>query len=158
MRQREQYPLRGGGANDHSILRRRDHQAGFTLVEMLVVLAIIGLIMGLVGPRVLSSLANAKVKTAHIQIESLSSALDVFYLDNGRYPSTEEGLAALVNRPVDAAAWNGPYLKGAAVPNDPWGHPYSYRAPGEKAPYDLGSMGPAGQDAAHITRSADSVD
>src|SRR6202163_1730317 len=102
----------------------RRGERGFTLVEILVVITIIGLIMGLVGPRVLNYLGESKVKAAKIQIESFASALDLFYLDAGRYPSSAEGLAALVQRPGATQSWNGPYLKGAAVPNDPWGHPY----------------------------------
>jgi general secretion pathway protein G len=86
------------------------------------------------------------VKAAKIQIESFSSALDLYYLDAGRYPSSSEGLAALAQRPGGAAAWNGPYLKGAAVPNDPWGHPYLYRSPGEHGPYDIVSYGADGQE------------
>src|ERR1700723_2257084 len=101
-------------------------QAGFTLVEMLVVITIIGLIMALVGPRVLGYLGESKVKAAKIQIESFSAALDLFYLDNGRYPASNEGLAALVQRPGSAAIWNGPYLRTGAVPLAPWGHPYIY--------------------------------
>src|SRR5215467_14514169 len=99
---------------------RRHSQRGFTLVEMLVVITIIGLIMGLVGPRVLTYLGESKVKAAKIQMQSFSSALDLFNLDTGRYPSTAEGLTALVRRTPGVAAWNGPYLKGGVVPNDPW--------------------------------------
>src|SRR6202040_635041 len=106
----------------------RRGEAGFTLVEILVVITIIGLIMAIVGPRVLNYLGEAKVKAAKIQIESFGSALDLFYLDAGRYPSSSEGLAALAQRPGGATAWNGPYLKGGVVPKDPWGHPYIYRA------------------------------
>ena len=95
---------------------RRGGEHGFTLVEMLVVITIIGLIMALVGPRVLNYLSESKVKTARIQIESFSSALDLFYLDNGRYPSSSEGLPALVQRPANSLSWNGPYLKTASVP------------------------------------------
>src|SRR5260221_8326603 len=91
--------------------RRRRSQAGFTLVEILVVITIIGLIMALVGPRVVNYLAESKVKAAKIQVESFSSALDLFYLDAGRYPSTSEGLASLAQRPGSVAAWNGPYLR-----------------------------------------------
>lgn len=118
--------------------------AGFTLVEMLVVLAIIGLLVSLVAPRVLGILSDAKVKAAHIQIESFKNALDLYYLDEGRYPTTSEGLAALAVRPADdAEAWNGPYLKGGAVPPDPWNNPYVYRSPGEMGrPYDIISTGP----------------
>ena len=125
---------------------RRGGQAGFTLVEMLVVITIIGLIMGLVGPRVLGYLSESKVKTAKIQIESLSAALDLFYLDNGRYPAGNEGLAALVQRPASATAWNGPYIKTGAVPADPWGHPYVYKVPGDHAAYEIASYGSAGQE------------
>jgi len=121
-------------------------EAGFTLVEMLVVIAIIGLIMGLIGPRVLNYLSESKVKAAKIQIQSFASALDLFYLDAGRFPSTSEGLAALVRQTPGVAAWNGPYLKGGTVPNDPWNHSYVYRAPGERGPYDIMSYGADGQE------------
>ena len=126
--------------------RRRAGEEGFTLVEMLVVITIIGLIMGLIGPRVLNYLNESKVKAARIQLQSFSSALDLFYLDAGRYPSTAEGLSALVQRAPGVAAWNGPYLKGGNVPNDPWNHPYVYRAPGERGPYDIMSYGSDGQE------------
>src|SRR5262249_8370998 len=95
-------------------------KAGFTLVEMLVVLVIISLVLGLVGPRVLGYLGESRVKTARLQIESFSSALDLFYLDTGRYPTSAEGLNALVQAPSGVQIWNGPYLKGARVPTDPW--------------------------------------
>jgi general secretion pathway protein G len=124
---------------------RRDGEAGFTLVEMLVVITIIGLIMALVGPRVLNYLSESKVKTARIQIESFSQALDLFYLDNGRYPTSSEGLSALVQRPGDAGSWNGPYIKTSTVPTDPWGRPYLYRAPADHAPYEISSYGSTGQ-------------
>lgn len=126
--------------------RQKVGQEGFTLVEMLVVITIIGLIMGLIGPRVLNYLSESKVKAAKIQLQSFSSALDLFYLDAGRFPSTAEGLAALVQPTPGVAAWNGPYLKGGNVPNDPWSHPYLYRAPGEHGPYDILSYGSDGQE------------
>lgn len=119
----------------------RAAEAGFTLVEMLVVITIIGLVMALVGPRVLSYLSDSKVKTAKIQIESFEAALDLYYLDNGSYPAANEGLKALVQRPVSASAWNGPYLRTGAVPDDPWGHPYIYKAPGDHGPYEIDSYG-----------------
>jgi general secretion pathway protein G len=121
-------------------------ERGFTLVEILVVITIIGLIMALVGPRVINYLGEAKVKAAKIQIASFSSALDLYYLDAGRYPSSSEGLGALAQRPGGAATWNGPYLKGSVVPNDPWGHPYLYRSPGEHGAYDIVSYGSDGQE------------
>jgi general secretion pathway protein G len=127
---------------------RREAERGFTLVEMLVVITIIGLIMALVGPRVLNYLSESKVKAARIQIESFSSALDLFYLDNGRYPSSSEGLPALVQRPANSLAWNGPYLKTSSVPADPWGRPYKYRSPADHAPYEITSAGPSGEAAA----------
>jgi general secretion pathway protein G len=124
----------------------RQGERGFTLVEMLVVITIIGLIMGLIGPRVLNYLSESKVKAAKIQMQSFSSALDLFNLDTGRYPSTAEGLAALVRRTPGVEAWNGPYLRGGNVPNDPWNHPYIYRAPGEHGAYDIKSLGSDGQE------------
>ena len=124
----------------------RHGERGFTLVEILVVITIIGLIMGLVGPRVLNYLTESKAKAAKIQIESFSSALDLYFLDNGRYPSSSEGLTALVQRPGSTMTWNGPYLKGAVVPNDPWGNPYQYRAPGQHGTYDITSYGADGQE------------
>jgi general secretion pathway protein G len=123
---------------------------------MLVVLAIIGMIVGLVGPRVLNYLSESKVKTAQIQMENIASALDLFYLDAGRYPTSEEGLAALVRAPGSTSAWNGPYLKSNAAPKDPWGHDYIYRAPGQNGPYDIGSLGPDGKNggATALSRTA----
>jgi general secretion pathway protein G len=119
----------------------RQGEAGFTLVEMLVVITIIGLVVALVGPRVLGYLADSKIRTAKIQIESFSAALDLYYLDNGAYPASNEGLTALVQRPSSAPAWNGPYLRTGWVPNDPWGHPYIYKVPGDHAPYEVDSYG-----------------
>jgi general secretion pathway protein G len=127
-------------------VRSPAYQAGFTLVEMLVVLTIIALILGLVGPRVLSYLGESRVKTAKLQIESFGSALDLFYLDAGRYPITSEGLNALVQRPTGVDVWNGPYVKGGKVPSDPWGNPYQYRSPVESAPYEIVSYGSDGRE------------
>jgi general secretion pathway protein G len=125
---------------------RRRSERGYTLIEILVVISIIGLIMALVGPRVLNYLTESKVKTARIQIQSFASALDLFYLDAGRYPTSAEGLAVLVRPTAGITAWNGPYLKGGVVPNDPWGKPYVYRSPGEHGAYDVVSFGSDGQE------------
>jgi general secretion pathway protein G len=133
--------------------RRRHGERGFTLVEILVVITIIGLIMGLVGPRVLNYLTESKAKAAKIQIESFSSALDLYFLDNGRYPSSSEGLGALVQRPGSVMSWNGPYLKGSLVPNDPWGNAYIYRSPGQHGTYDIMSYGADGQEGGTGTAS-----
>jgi general secretion pathway protein G len=125
---------------------RRRGEGGFTLIEILVVITIIALIMSLVGPRVLNYLGESKVKAAKIQIQSFGSALDLFNLDTGRYPNSAEGLTALVQNPGSIPAWNGPYLKGGVVPNDPWGKTYVYRSPGEHGPYDIMSYGSDGQE------------
>ena len=117
---------------------------GFTLVELLVVLAILGLLVGLVGPQVMKHLGRAKGQTATLQIADLSAALDAFYLDVGRYPTTDEGLLALVQTPATAVGWNGPYLKKKSVPKDPWAHDYVYQAPATAVPYDLLSFGADG--------------
>jgi general secretion pathway protein G len=121
-------------------------RAGFTLVEMLVVLVIIGLIMGLVGPRVLSYLSDSRVKAARLQIESFSNSLDLFYVDTGRYPTTQEGLGALLERPTEVDRWSGPYMRSNSVPNDPWGNAYVYQSPGSHGAYDLMSYGPKGRE------------
>jgi general secretion pathway protein G len=126
------------------LAKRRQGERGFTLVELLVVITIITLIMGIVGPRVLNYLTESKAKAAKIQIESFSSALDLFFLDTGRYPNSSEGLAALVQRPGSINAWNGPYLKGGLVPTDPWGNAYVYRSPGQHGAYDILSYGSDG--------------
>ena len=126
--------------------RRRQDERGFTLVELLVVITIITLIMGIVGPRVLNYLTESKAKAAKIQIESFASALDLFFLDTGRYPVASEGLGALVQRPTTISAWNGPYLKGGVVPLDPWGNPYLYRVPGQHGTYDIISYGADGHE------------
>ena len=111
------------------------------MIELLVVLVILGLLGGIVGPRLLKHVGQAKTDTAALQIEDLSAALDVYMLEIGRYPSTEQGLAALVVAPSDEEKWNGPYLRKAKVPDDPWGQPFHYRSPGEHGDYDLFSYG-----------------
>jgi general secretion pathway protein G len=114
---------------------------GFTLIELLVVLVILGLLAGLVGPQVLKHLGKANTDTARLQIENLSTTLDAYRLEVGRYPTTAEGLQALVQAPPGATRWNGPYLKKSTIPKDPWGNDYQYRAPGQHGPVDLYSLG-----------------
>jgi general secretion pathway protein G len=119
--------------------------AGFTLLELLVVIVIIGLLAAYVGPKYFSQLGKSEVTIAKAQIEAFEKSLDTYRLDVGRYPTSEEGLAALLAAPASAGAkWNGPYLK-KGVPPDPWGHPYQYRAPGSKGEYDILSLGKDGQ-------------
>jgi general secretion pathway protein G len=122
----------------------RATQRGFTLLELLVVMVIIGLLAGYVGPRYFSQIGKSEVKAARAQMDALEKSLDQYRLDNGRYPTTEEGLKALVERPATAPKWAGPYLK-KAVPPDPWDRAYLYRAPGEHGEYDLSSLGKDGQ-------------
>jgi len=124
----------------------RRAQDGFTLVELLVVLVILGLIAAFAAPQVLKYVGGAKSDSAKIQIERLSGVLDLYRLEVGRYPSQEEGLEALMEKPSDAEAWNGPYLKKSDALTDPWGRPYEYRVPGEHGDFDLYSLGADGQD------------
>lgn len=117
---------------------------GFTLLELLVVMVIIGLLAGYVGPRLFAQIGRSEVKIARAQIDGLQKALDQYRLDTGRYPSTSQGLAALRVRPVDEPKWAGPYLT-KAVPKDPWGHDYIYRSPGEHGEFDLSTPGRDGR-------------
>jgi len=124
----------------HSSARPR----GFTLLELLVVMVIIGLLAGYVGPKFFGQIGKSEVKAARAQIDALTKALDQYRLDVGRYPSTEQGLAVLVTRPADEPKWSGPYLS-KALPKDPWGNDYQYRSPGEHGEYDLLSFGKDGR-------------
>lgn len=114
---------------------------GFTLLELLVVLVILGLLASLVGPQVLNQLGSSKTKSAKLQIEEYSAALDLYRLEVGRYPSSQEGLKALIEKPSSARNWNGPYLRKKVIRQDPWGHDYLYRQPGEHGDFDLYSLG-----------------
>jgi general secretion pathway protein G len=120
---------------------RRRREAGFTLIELLVVLVILGLLAALAGPRVIGYLGGAKTDTAELQVKNFKSALDLYRLDTGVYPTTQQGLTSLVRNPGNAPGWKGPYVDSPAVPLDPWGNAYQYKAPGEHGPYDLFSLG-----------------
>ncbi len=122
-------------------VRWTNPSAGYTLVEVLVVLGIIAMLTAVVGPRLLTYFGEAKVDTAKLQINQLSSAVELYYLDTGGYPSAEAGLSALVSKPAGAARWSGPYLKKADGLIDPWGRPYIYRSPGEHGDFDILSLG-----------------
>lgn len=142
-------------ASVHTRCAARLAQRGFTLLELLIVLVILGLLIGYVAPNYFQQEDKSKVKTARAQIKALEDALDQYRLDVGRYPTTEQGLAALTVQPQGEGRWQGPYLK-KAVPADPWGNPYQYRSPGEHGEVDLLSFGkdgkPGGTDlAADIT-------
>ena len=118
---------------------------GFTLLELLVVIVIIGLLAAYVGPKYFSQLGKSEVTVAKAQIEAFDKSLDTYRLDVGRYPTAEEGLGALMTAPPSAGTkWNGPYLK-KGVPQDPWGRVYQYRSPGSKAEYEILSLGKDGQ-------------
>lgn len=122
-------------------LKLTNKQYGFTLIELLVVLVILGLLAGLVGPQVLRYAGSAKSDTARLQIEELGAGLDLYHLEVGRYPTSNEGLKALVEKPAGVSVWNGPYLKKKRIPSDPWNNEYHYISPGEQGPYDLYSLG-----------------
>lgn len=135
---------RAAGSLAQPALGQAGRSRGFTLLELLVVMVILGLLAGYVGPKYFSQIGKSEVKTARTQIEAIAKALDQYRLDTGRYPTTEQGLAALNARPGNEPKWDGPYLS-KALPNDPWGRAYQYRSPGEQGEYDLFSFGRDGQ-------------
>jgi general secretion pathway protein G len=130
-----------------SFIRRQvsEGEAGFTLLELLVVIVILGLLIGLVAPAVLRQLGHAQDSIAAQSIQRIGAVLDLYKLDVGTYPTTDDGLQALISQPADAQSWSGPYLKSSALPLDPWGHPYLYQAPSSRPglDYDLCSLGSA---------------
>jgi general secretion pathway protein G len=119
-------------------------ERGLTLIELLVVLVILGLLAGVIGPQVMKHIGTSKSRTAHVQIEELSTALEAYRLENDAYPNTAQGLVALVQRPASAERWNGPYLRKQVLPKDPWGRDYRYRSPGQHGAFDLYSLGADG--------------
>lgn len=136
----------------HSIRPLRSPQrptprdGGFSLLELLVYITILGLLIGMVGPALMRQLGSARTAVAHQSIERLTSVLDMYKLDVGSYPTTDQGLEALLQQPTDVSNWNGPYLKGDKPPLDAWNHPYVYREPSTRPghDYDLCSKGPSG--------------
>lgn len=148
-------PVGGGDGGVRVVARRLRHASGFTLLELLVVMVIIGLLAAYVAPRYFSQVGKSEVRAAQAQISALTSALNTYRLDVGQYPTDEQGLAALTARPAGAAKWDGPYLQ-KSVPADPWGRPYLYKSPGVHGEFDLYSHGKDGQaggtgDAADVT-------
>jgi general secretion pathway protein G len=122
-------------------LRRRRDDGGFTLLELLVVLAIMGLLAAIIAPQVLKYLGSSRTQTAKVQIQNVVAALELYRLDVGRYPTQDEGLNAVLVAPPTAAGWNGPYLQRSAALTDPWGQPYLYRNPGKHGEIDVYSLG-----------------
>ncbi|MFO7553082.1 MAG: type II secretion system major pseudopilin GspG [Haliea sp.] len=122
------------------------HWRGFTLIELMVVLAILGLLAGLVGPQVMKHLDASKSRAARLQVDDLVAALDLYRMENGHYPTQEQGLLALIEAPSGAENWNGPYLRKRDLPQDPWGQHYQYRVPGTAGPYDLYTLGADNQE------------
>jgi general secretion pathway protein G len=122
------------------------NEDGFTLVELLVVLVILALLASIIGPRVVGYLSSSRSKSAKVQVENLVTSLELFHIDVGRYPNTAEGLKSLVEVNTSIPGWNGPYLRKAEIPNDPWGRPYLYEGSVENAPFELYSLGRDGKE------------
>ena len=137
--------IEGDAAQEPERAKRR-RTRGFTLLELLVVLVILGLLAAVAVPQVLNYLGGARTDAAGLQVQQLSATLDLYRLDAGRYPNQDEGLDALLVRPSDAKAWNGPYVKKEEMLVDPWGNRFIYRFPGEHGAYDLFSLGADGEE------------
>ena len=125
-------------------MKKNKKNAGFTLLELLVVLAILGLLAAIVGPQVIKYLGSSKTQTASVQVKNIAASLQLFRLDAGRYPTNEEGLNALIKAPPSVPIWNGPYLPDASAISDPWGKPYQMLAPGKNSDVDVFSYGSDG--------------
>ena len=128
---------------NHRSIRKNDHQKGFSLIELLIVMVILGLLAALVGPRMFGKVDKSKQKAAKTQIALFETSLDMYRLDMGKYPTTEQGLKALRTKPEEADTWDGPYIP-KDIPLDPWGHEYLYKSPGDNGDYDIISMGADG--------------
>jgi general secretion pathway protein G len=124
----------------------RARERGMTLIEILVVLVLIGIVLGIVGGNFIGKGEKAKADAAKIEIGQIAQTLDLYKLEVGRYPSSQEGLQALISAPAGVANWNGPYWKKSSVPKDPWGNDYKYASPGSKGPYDIVSLGADGKE------------
>jgi general secretion pathway protein G len=124
----------------------RARQRGMTLIEILVVLVLIGIVLGIVGGNFIGKGEKAKADAAKIEIGQISQTLDLYKLEVGRYPTSQEGLQALISAPAGAANWNGPYWKKSTVPKDPWGNEYRYASPGSKGTYEIVSLGADGKE------------
>ncbi len=122
-------------------IKYKQAETGFTLLELLVVLGIIALLAGIVGPQVMKHMSASKTKATRVQVEDLSAALDMYKLDVGKYPTTEQGLSSLVEKPAGSKRWNGPYLRKDKVPHDAWIQPFHYASPGQHGKFDLYSYG-----------------
>jgi general secretion pathway protein G len=129
---------------EYTCFKNRIRQPGFTLLELLVVMVILGLLAGYIAPKYFTQIGKSEIKVARAQIEALEKALDMYHLDTGHYPTTEQGLDALVTQPQKEPKWSGSYLK-KAVPLDPWGRRYIFKSPGEHGDYDISSLGKDGQ-------------
>jgi general secretion pathway protein G len=127
-------------------IRHRARQSGMTLIEILVVLVLIGIVLGIVGGNFIGKGEKAKADAARIEIGQISQTLDLYKLEIGRYPSSQDGLQALISAPAGTANWNGPYWKKNTLPKDPWGNEYKYLSPGTKGPYDIISLGADGKE------------
>jgi general secretion pathway protein G len=127
-------------------MKARARQHGMTLIEILVVLVLIGIVLGIVGGNFIGKGEKAKADAAKIEIGQIAQTLDLYKLEVGRYPSSQEGLQALISAPAGVANWNGPYWKKSTLPKDPWGNEYKYLAPGSKAPYEIVSLGADGKE------------
>ncbi len=129
-----------------TLMKARARQHGMTLIEILVVLVLIGIVLGIVGGNFIGKGEKAKADAAKIEIGQIAQTLDLYQLEVGRYPSSQEGLQALISAPAGVANWNGPYWKKSTLPKDPWGNEYKYLAPGSKAPYEIVSLGADGKE------------